>query len=186
MRLTATALLLGFILVASSGIAEAQVPTIGIYFDKDLTRTSLNCMGTGYLDTLYVGGKNFDTWVSTVEFRVNFGGTTMIPISEHMVNGALSLGTGFGAGITITWPAPRNGFEPFIVEKILVMWQCDDCGAGKWDDAVSVLPHAGTGGITAIEWQTFKMLNATGTPSIACGLVPIQETSWSRVKSLYQ
>jgi hypothetical protein len=186
MKRAAIAILLGGILLASSGIAEAQVPTIGVYFDKELTRTSLHCMGTGFVDTLYVGGKNFGTWVSTVEFRVTFGGATMIPMGEFMVNDALSLGTGFGVGITITWPQPRAGFNDFIIEKIAVMWMCDACGAGKWDDGVTVLPHAGTGQIAAIEWQTFKVLAASGAGSIACGLVPTKETSWSKVKALYQ
>jgi hypothetical protein len=121
-------LLLISVVTLIAGSASAQVPTIGVYFDKELTNTSINCMGIGLIDTVYVGASSFNTLVSTMEFRIQFGGINMNPMNEIVVGAGLKLGTSFGPGATITWPTPRNGFTPFIVEKITVMWQCDNCG----------------------------------------------------------
>jgi len=165
--------------------ASAQVPTIGVYFDEGLTNTSLQCQGSGVLDTLYVGGKNFGTWISTVEYRVDFAGKALIPLAEFMVDGALSLGQCHSTGITITWPLPQAGFDQFVIEKILVMWQCDTC-PGNWDDAIAVQPHQGSGQLQAIEWQSFDTISATADIAVACGLVGTEESTWGKVKALYR
>ena len=177
---------IALLLLTFAATASAQVPTVGIYFNEELTWASRPCQGTGVLDTVYVGAKNFNMWVSTLEFRVQFGGLNMTPISEVMIGTALRLGTVYGPGTTITWPTPRFGWNSFIVEKIAVIWQCDDCATSSWDDAIDVVPHATTGNLEAVEYLTFQIVPASGIGAVACGLVATEETSWGRIKAMYK
>lgn len=186
MKRAVTALLLFGVCTLIAGSAIAQVPTIGIYFDREMTRTSYNCVGSGVIDTMFVGGKEFNTWISTVEFRVHFDGANLVPISEVAPAGALKLGTSYSAGTTINFPAQRNGYFPFEILKIAILWQCDDCGSATNDDLISVMPHAGTGNLEAIEFGTYQVIPATAKGAVSCGLVPTEQTSWGRVKALYK
>jgi hypothetical protein len=177
---------IALLLLSFAAVASAQVPTIGVYFDEELTQTSKECMGVGVFDTLYVGARDYQMWVSTVEFRVQFGGFNLTPLSEVVEGGGLKLGTSYGPGTTITWPSQRNGYFPFIILRIPFIWQCDDCGTAKADDMIEILPHATTGGLYAIEYQTLRIVDSNGASSVSCGAVPTEPTSWSRIKAMYR
>lgn len=165
--------------------SDAQVPNISIYFDDLLQNQQGECQGLGVQDTLYVVCNNFNTFLSTVEFatQVNF---PLIYLGDVHNAGALFLGTST-TGVTITYPIPQAAFGPFIAMRLRVLWQCDDCDLESIPPTpLAIVPHPGTGNIEGVAWQTFEVIPAVGMTSLVCpGIVSTEESSWGRVKALY-
>lgn len=182
--------------------SNAQVPNIQIYFDDLLQETQGFCEDhyLGEPDQLYVVCNNFNMFISTVEFAVEWGipaGYLTYAGDAHLP-GSLNLGTsltnpaypGVGeipGGVTITYPLPQNGYNPFICMMINVVWICEACPPpGNGNFPIVVVPHQGTGVIQAIEWQTFRIVDGVGMTSLLCPEdVSTEETTWGAVKALY-
>lgn len=176
--------------------ASAQVPNIAIYFDDLLHEQQGYCEDhfVGHVDSLNVVMLNFNSFISTVEFGTDFYGEPLVDYLAdlHVPSATLWLGNSYidgpgGAidGVTITYQIPQNAFDPFVCMKLLVQWKCDSC-VGQTAQPIAVVPHEGTGDIIAIEWQTFRIIDAVGFTSQVCpGEVSTEESSWGRVKALY-
>jgi hypothetical protein len=176
--------------------SNAQVPNISVYFDDLLQDQQDACENhfAGEVGEIYVVMNNFNTMISTVEFGVDWGPGGLLLLGENHLPGAIFLGLAAGKqapspvqprGVTITYPIPHNAFGPFICMTFSVFWTCEECPPDD-PQAISVVPHEGTGDIIGIEWQTFRIIDALGWTSLVCpGSVAAEETSWGRVKALY-
>jgi hypothetical protein len=164
------------------------VPNITIYFDDLLQETQGFCEDHFVTETdqLYVVCNNFNMFMSTIEFGLDFNAPGALTyLGDVHLPGALALGTS-PTGVTITYPLPQNAFDPFICMLIDVLWLCDDCGVAGGPWALSIVPHPGTGVVQGIEWQTFRVVNGVGMTSLVCpGIISTEETSWGAIKALY-
>jgi hypothetical protein len=167
--------------------SNAQVPNIQIYFDDLLQATQGNCADhyIGELDELNVVMNNFNAFVSSVEFGTLFGpGPVSYVLDVHVPAETNHLGQS-NLGVAISYTIPQNAFVPFICMKLLVAWGCDSCD-GQPVQNISVVPHPGTGFVRAVEFQTFRVIEAVGMTSAVCpGPVSTEESSWGQIKALY-
>jgi hypothetical protein len=174
--------------------SDAQIPNVQIYFDEALTQTQAECQGVGTPTYLYVVFQNFGTWISTVEFGVDWGvnGAALFYGGDVHIPGALFIGQSWQPGpgidgVTITYPAQQNGFFPFVGMYIKAFWNCDACDPGGANlQIIRVVPHETTAGLYGIEWQTLRIIDAVGLDAAACpGDVSTEEATWGKVKALY-
>jgi hypothetical protein len=185
MRIATT---LGFALLAICLIGatsvSAQVPNIAVYFD-DVNTESAVCPGGFLLDTLYVVAQNIGTFINGVEYQITgltnpyftWGGD--FPAALNPYSFAIGLSPN---GISLGWPLPQNAFVPFIVQRILIFWDCTGCGPQA---NVTVVQHPATLFLGVAEFGTGVLLPAVGLTATVCASVATHETTWGKVKSLY-
>lgn len=175
--------------ICSIGVnAFAQIPNMQIYFDDKLQETQGYCKGFGVEDTLNVVCNNFNMFMSTIEFGIAPPTANAIALGDLHIPGALWLGSSTGAsGIVITYPTPRNAFDPFICMRYRIAWVCSDCDIDGVEGAtIQVIPNQYSGVVQAIEWQTYRLVQGVGMTSLLCpGVVSTEESTWGKVKSLY-
>ncbi|MHC4181681.1 MAG: hypothetical protein ACYSWU_29685, partial [Planctomycetota bacterium] len=141
---------------------------------------SKNCPPGGGLDSVFVVAQEFGSLITGLELAVNFPGT-MIWLAD--------VGTPpvtFGdsqAGISMGFPAPEDGFGRFAAYKIMFNWNCTGCGTT--DDPAVVVPHPVSGFVGATGFPAFQPISAVGMTSLVCATVPVEDTTWGRVKALY-
>ena len=81
------------------------------------------------------------------------------------------------------WSTPQNGFETRLLFKVLIQWVCTDCSYyGRFE----VLSHPLGGGIRAVRWPSYEMVSIGGMESWVCPPLPVEHSTWGRVKMLYQ
>jgi hypothetical protein len=165
--------------------AVAQTPYFQVYFDEGLQEASADCPGVGVLDTLYIAAHNFDMWISAAEFQVDYT-THLTWLGDAARNTELVIGSS-PTGCAISWPQPQNGFNTLIMMEVTVMWNCDDCfGIGGTPGSEIVInPWPGEPSPQAVNWQTESAVDGVGMTSLVCAQVPVEQTSWGQIKSLY-
>jgi hypothetical protein len=174
--------------------SDAQVPNIAIYFDQGLSQQQGFCEGIGAPALLWVGMNNFNAWITTVEFATDFGPNWPLTYfaDQHVPQANLAIGTsyedgpgGLIDGVSISYTLPQNAFDPFVCMQIAAIWDCESC-EGLAPQPITVVKHEGSGIIQATEWQTFRLIDGVGMESLVCpGSISNEETSWGRVKALY-
>jgi hypothetical protein len=187
MRIATT---LGFALLAICLIGatnvSAQVPNIAVYFDDINTEAVAICPGI-ILDTLYVVAQNVGTFINAIEYRIQYspGSGYLAHIGE--IPAAIdpySFAVGSSpSGVSIGWGLPKNAFVPFIVQRVLVLWDCAGCGA---QDVIQVLKHPATGFLGAVEFGTGAFIPCVGLTALICPVVATHDKTWGAVKSLYR
>ncbi len=172
-------------LVLCASTLSAGVPNVAIFFDKNLRYMSGSCpyapVGT-VLDTVYVVANNFDMWMNAIEYRIDYP-PQLLYISDLPPANTLVLGNS-PYGITIAWTIPANAFIGLVVQKILVLWQCDGCPGYNYP--VVVNPHPMTGYLRAVRWPDLVTVDAIGMTSLICAVIPVEETTWGGIKALYR
>ena len=161
--------------------AEAQTPNIGVFFDNGFSRMDQDCPGAGVMDTLYVVARNFDRYLMAVEYSINYP-PSMFWVADLDLP-ALHIGSS-PTGITEGFPTPQNGYNALLVAKVVFMWMCAGCTIIT-DMPVVVEPHPGTGFLGAVDFPNYDLVPAVGMKSLVCATVPIEETTWGQIKSLY-
>jgi len=185
--------LLTFAIVATIAIASsasAQTPYFQVYFDANMQESSAPCpsapIGT-VIDTLYVVAHNFNTWVVSTDFMVDYGAYLTF-LGEFAIGTPLWLGDS-PTGIAITWQQRRNGWQPIPMLQVTVMWQCNSCnGIGGPTDPGSeivVLPNPGKLDPRVVESGTEQIIYGVGMTALVCAQVPVEETTWGQIKALY-
>lgn len=163
----------------------SQVPNIQIFFDKALTTTESNCPtappGT-VLDTLYVVALNCNSWLSAAEFMVDYPDSFITHLGDIPPEGALTIGNS-QTGISLGFPIPVNAFTAGVVLKASIVWMCDDCSVTNIP--IDVLPYPVSGLVSYVTWPDLTPYTAVGMRSLICSTIPVEETSWGRIKSLY-
>jgi hypothetical protein len=164
--------------------AQGQTPSVKIYFDEEWTIDYADCpdapAGT-VRDTLYVVVVNFDMWLSAVEYQIEFPPTMMF-LADLIDDSALKIGSS-PAGIWIAWTAPQNAFEPFLLQRVMFVWNCDDCTGV--DETVAVVPFPHSGKVRAVRWHDNAPVEGVGSVAGICK-VPPRESTWGGIKALYE
>jgi hypothetical protein len=181
---TAVALALTLFMV---GAATAQVPFFGVYFNQGNSVEALPpppcgnpCPGFGIPGYLWIALVNANAYVTGVEFAVSYPPevTWMADLNTQPV----TIGT-TPTGFSMGWPLPQNGFVNVPVCKVLFLWNCDRCL--RPNIPITVIPNPNTAFIGYTDYPMFAPHNAVGLTSLICACVPVEETTWGQVKSLY-
>jgi len=178
-------LLVFVLMVISAATVSAQTPYIAVYFDNtyqvESTVAPGGCLGIGTLDTLYIALSNANAFVSGVEFAVNY---------PPEINWVADLGTqpvtigNTQSGISMGWSTPQNGFGTVFICGVLVQWQCDTCPGT--DIPMPVVANPNTLFLGFTDFPNFNQYPAAGLTSLICATVPAEETTWGKVKALYE
>lgn len=158
----------------------AQTPTVGVFFDRDLTRMDKDCPPGGGLDSAYVVARNFNAFISGIEYAINYP-ASMAWMADFDVP-PVTLGT-TPSGIAEAWSLPLNGYNPIVVAKVLFIWNCDGCTVT--DDPVVVVPYPYSGFVRAVDYPMYNFIVAVGMKSLVCATVPTDDATWGRIKALY-
>ena len=132
------------------------------------------------MDTLYVVARNFDRYLMAVEYSINYP-PSMFWVADLDLP-ALHIGSS-PTGITEGFPTPQNGYNPLLVAKAMFMWTCAGCLITN--TPVIVSPHPGTAFLGAVDFPNYDLVPAVGMTSLVCATVPIEDTTWGQIKSLY-
>ena len=185
---TVIVLVLGF-----SATGNAQVPTIGAYFDDSIdgpfVQMSSTCpdapIGTVH-DEIHIVLNNVNAWVFAVEFSVDYTNAIEWRSDIHLKD-ALSIGKS-PDGVAIAFGnIPINGLKQVRVMSAEFVWACNSCDI-PYD--VSVNPHGETGFLRAVTWTwpDTGLISLVGANSMICpGLSnPVEQQTWGAIKSLYR
>jgi hypothetical protein len=159
---------------------HAQTPYVAVYFDVPLTRMDEDCPSGGGVDSAFVVARNFNAFIVGIEYSINYG--MMVSWISDYWTPPVTIGT-TPTGISEGFALPQNAFGALVVTKILFQWNCDGCTVT--DDPIIVSPHPLTGFVRAVEYPTYDFIDAVGMTSLICPTVPVEETSWGQIKSLY-
>lgn len=172
--------------------AFAQIPNMQVYFDNSLQQTQGGCQGFLVNDTLNVVCNNFNMLMSTVEFGIQPPTVNAMFVKDIIPDGGIWLGdSSANQGLVITWPLPRNAFNAYVADRIVITWICDACGqtgppASIYNEPIKVIPNQSSGLLRAIEYQSLRIIDVTGMTSTICPLEnSTQDSTWGKVKSLY-
>jgi hypothetical protein len=175
------------IMVLGASIASAQsIPNIQVYFTSEwgaYGKTALEtCPGTGVIGTVYVVASNFNMWMSAAEYMVEYP-PEVIWLADN--TGGIDIGRS-DIGIATSWPLPQNAFVPFAVNEVTVLYNCDGCP--RTDIPINVVPNPTSisGEVQAVRWPDTAVITAVGMLSYICPTVPAEETSWGKIKALYE
>ncbi|MEJ2721489.1 MAG: T9SS type A sorting domain-containing protein [bacterium] len=155
------ALILGLLAVPVLG----QIPTDGtftVYFDEGWTQRAIDCPGPVF-DTLYVVAEDWDNFVVGAQFKIDLP-PSMVWLAD-LGTPPTTIGSS-PTGISIAWPIPMNGFFPFEVMKVLVMWTCSDCSTVN--QLITVEEHPLFGGINSVQFPSYELLDGAGRGSAVC------------------
>jgi hypothetical protein len=171
--------------VSSFGVS-AQVPNVQAYFDANLTETSRDCQGVGVLQDVFIVANNFNMFLSAIEYGVDYSGAAAELIYLGEISAApLALGT-TPIGVAQSWNLPQNAFGPLVVMKVIMQWNCDACQLPAQNAPIVVVPHQVSGFLRGVRWPDQLLVTGLGMTSVVCaGPVPVQETTWGQIKSLY-
>ena len=194
MRITVIVLFVLIILSVLVQPAASQQPYLRIYFDSGLTSFSSECPPEPpgmVLDSLFIVAFNLNAFISAIEFGIDYTSNLMWLADDHT---GLSIGNS-DTGIAIAWPFPQNAFTPLLVDKVYFLWMCQNCSCGL---NVCVCPqvHPETGRLRAVRWPDNEFIYMNVLPGVLCAApngdpcrceqpVPVEETSWGKIKALY-
>ena len=183
-------MVMAFIVSAGSYIAApAQVPTIGVYFDSNLLQQTATCPGVPvgtHIDTWYVVVENVNSWISAIEFSINYS-SKVAWLSDNHLPSSLAIGTSpSSGGVAISFgPIPQNAFNKLVVMEATVLWMCKDCGGGT--AAVSPRKTKQTEFRRAVGWPDNNIIDLVETYSLICsGALPVEQQTWGAIKALYR
>lgn len=146
-------------LVAS--VAVGGTPTLGVYFDKALTVTSVDRLSPGQ-HTLYVVAEGFDAYLTAIEYQIEYPiGMTWVKDLDLPV---IKIGA-TPEGIAEAWPTPIDAFSPVVIAKVVVQWEPNEGSRAT----VLVKPHPGTGYIRATAAPDHNIIEATALPPEGSG-----------------
>ena len=182
-------LLLVVCVIAVLGLASgasAQIPYVQVFFDEGASIAQKDCPGNA-LDQLQVFAINYNTYIAAIKYRVSLPGCFTF-LGDVVYNGALTIGTSINAtGISISYPVPGDGFHPFKTQSINVFWNCTDC-TGWAISPINVIGLGPGGFVETISWPHLTTKWGVGMVSLVCAFppIPVEETTWGNVKSLYR
>jgi len=168
---------------------NAQTPNVTIYFDDNASETSADCptgeIGTVFGDFLVVAN-NFNMWMNAIEYAIEYP-----PQIEYMSDvlwdevNQLALGQS-PTGIAVVWTLPGQAFGPLVVEKVMFTWMCNDCSEPNQNAPVKVVPFPSSGKIRALRYPDLFEVQGVGMTSLVCATIPNEDTTWGKVKALYE
>lgn len=172
---------LGILAIGAQMVSAQEVPYVMLYFDDLYTVGSEDCPGIAP-DSAYIVVKNFGMWLQAIEYQVDYP-AEMTWIGDD-VGDALAIGN-TRDGIAESWPLPVNAFDPFAVAKVSFMWNCTG-GCPVKNIPIVIGPHPQTFKLRALRWPDLYEITAIGMTSLVCATIPVEESSWGKIKALYQ
>jgi hypothetical protein len=162
--------------------AFAQIPFIQWYFDVNMTQTSADCVPGLQNQFGHIVAVNFNVFLSSVEYSVVYP-PTVGWVADLGVNvNQLNIGSS-PTGMSSAWVLPLNTFSPTPILRVLYNWVCPDGCYGIQAIEVTDSPN---GAISYVRFGDNARFTAIGMVSLACpGPIPTEETSWGKVKALY-
>jgi hypothetical protein len=177
--------LVALLILALGQVAMAQTPYFQIYFDDAHTMAAMDCPpappGT-VLDTLHVVAHNFNNFIIATEFSIDY--SSKLTWLGDITTADVVIGNS-PIGISQAWQYPLNAFTPLRVMSAQVLWMCSGC-AGSDNTPVVVMPNPDTDVLAYVSWPGLEAIPAVGMTSLICATVPVEETSWGRIKALYR
>ncbi len=169
-------------LMAMAMSVNAQTPNVQVYFDENGSVTATDCPGGGMgtNTVLTVIANNFGMFLTAIEYQIDYG-PAFVFLGDQ-TNTPLVLGNS-PSGISIAWALPQNAFDAFVTQQANVLWNCNDCS--NMNAPVRVQPHPVSGHVRATRWPDNVLVDGVGLTSLVCATVPVTETTWGKVKSLY-
>jgi len=190
--------LAGVLAVALAGVmagsAMAQVPNVQVYFDPAFTQTQASCPDgpPGTVATeLYVVMNNWNMNVTGVDFSISYG-PALIWLGDNLPDPLTSVAIGQSpGGIAIAYAncCAQDGFQPILVLKPLVLWNCDCNSAPPGGYPVVVGGYAPLGKTqpSAVRKEDFEEFSGVGMTSLICpGTIATEQSTWGQVKALYR
>jgi hypothetical protein len=171
--------------VTIAGSAYAQEPNIQVYFD-DMSSAQADCppVGTPWnteFTTLWVVANNFDMYVAAVEFMIDY--PPQLTWLGDIYNTDTVIGNS-ASGVSLAWTIPLDAFDRAVLMQATCAWACDGC-AGNENTPVDVVPNPNQGLLRALRWPDNVSFDVVGMRSLICATVPVEETTWGQIKSLY-
>jgi hypothetical protein len=171
--------------IAIAGSAFAQQPNIQVYFG-DMSTGSADCPPIGTpagteLAELWVVANNFNTWLSAVEFMIVYPPQLMFVGDVN--NTPTVIGTS-ATGISLAWTMPLNAFVPVTLMKVNTLWMCAGCLDNE-NAPIDVVANPNQGLLRGVRWPDNEPFDITGMRSLICATVPVEDTTWGQIKSLY-
>jgi hypothetical protein len=166
--------------------ANAQTPSLLLYFDAALTENSANCpsapIGT-VTQWVYLVLDGFDTRIKAIEFSIAYPSQITWMFDVDTVGGALIIGD-TAHGIAIAWPVP-GGLQvmgPTMFMQSQIKWMCAGCT--QTNVPIPILP-APDGELRAVQWPDDVIIPVTGVAAAICPAPPVEESTWGTIKALY-
>jgi len=179
----ATLLVFALMVISAATVSAQTTPFIGVYFDNTWQTESTmfpGCPGVDVFDTLYVAITNTNTFISGVEFAVNYP-PELLWISDLWVQPVTVGNT--QSGISMGWATPQNGFSTVQICGVLVQWKCNTCPTTNIPMPVGPNPFTTFIGYT--DFPNFAQFPAVGLTSLICATIATEESTWGKVKALY-
>jgi hypothetical protein len=183
-------------LSAATANAQTAVPFVQVYFDEGWSVTNpescpLAPAGT-LTGTLYVVARNWNIWMQSIEYAIEYP-PELVWLGD-IVNPAtqLKLGdsptTSLSGGIAVTWRTRGNAFQPLLIQKASILWNCEGCFTQNI--TLRVVKHPSTAWpenwlVRGLESPTFAEVQGVGMASVVCPTVPVEETTWGGIKAQY-
>lgn len=168
-------------LMATVVAVSAQTPYIAVYFNQGLSEQEAVCPGPG-VDTWFVAALNFNAYLSGAEFAIEY--PVAVTWMADLNKPAVSVGN-TPTGISMGFPLPVNGFNPVFLCSPQVWWNCSACAEPYLDNAVRVVANPSTGFLGVTDYPQFNMIPGVGLTAWICRTIPVEDTTWGQVKSLY-
>jgi hypothetical protein len=173
------------LLTVGTSLVQAQFPNVQVYFTSEWDaygKTTLEeCPGIGVIGTIYVVASNFNMWMSSIEYKVQYP-PYVVFLADN--TGGIDIGSS-DIGIATAWPLPQNAFVPLAVNKPTIMYNCEGCPCPNICFTVLPNPSAPSGQVQAVRWPDNALIPGIGMVSYICPTVPAEDTSWGQIKALY-
>ncbi|UCG53443.1 MAG: hypothetical protein JSW58_07775 [Candidatus Latescibacterota bacterium] len=186
-----TATLIVFVLMVLSAVTvSAQTtPYIAVYFDQTYTTEALipppgqSCpgVGPGFPGKLYIALSNANMFVVGVEFAVAYP-PEIVHVADFDTQ-PVTIGN-TASGLSMAWANPQNGFSAVYICGVDFFWNCDGCTST--DIPMPVVVHPVSGVIEWVDFPGYVNHPAVGLTSLICATIPAEETTWGKVKALYE
>ncbi len=183
------------VVAMSATPASAQVPSLHVVFDDGLVTCEVNCPpgGMGTLDTLYVVARNVFGPVSSISYRIDYG-PSFVFLGDIFSPEVFFYGNS-ASGAHATYRTPANYSNPHIVQRVTVLWNCNDCSSA--DSWVRPLPHPNFTDILAITQPSDVAVPLEPFPAFVCSVgprtcpyedepIPVFESTWGQIKAMYR
>jgi hypothetical protein len=184
--LVVAALLL--VLVAWTGLAYSAAQKQAFATFKQGGIHSGYCNSPGELLEVYIYGSNINEFYTAVEYQLLLP-PCLVPIAASYYSNTQVTNGNPWTGVQQAFYPPINGFFPGLDLWASVIVQCtgscDDCG---FDQPVVMGPHPVSNALQGTRNDSDATLfQIVGLTSILCpGAVGTEETTWGKVKALFQ
>jgi hypothetical protein len=168
-------------------VSAQTTPYIAVYFDQTFTTDALvpppgqSCPGIGVPGKLYLALSNANMFVTGVEFAVDY--PPEIIVGGEFDLQPVTIGT-TATGFSMAWANPQNGFQAVYICGVNFIWNCANCATTNIP--ITVVKHPISDVIEWVDFPGFVNHPAVGLTSLICATIPTEDTTWGKVKALYE